>query len=58
MCVPLLQLTQLSESQRVSFRGFGAQSLVRVNPNAGAQSTSFPNTVVRGVHEVFAWLGA
>ena len=49
MFVPLLQLTQLSESQRVSFRGFGAQSLVRVNPNAGAQFTSFPNTVVRGV---------
>ena len=59
MCVPLpLQLTQLSDSQSVSLGDFCAHLLVRVNPNAGAQSTFFPNTVVRGVHEVFAWLGA
>ena len=57
MFVPLPQLTQLSESQRVSFRGFSAQSRVRVNPNAGAQSTSFPNTVVRGVQPTLSAVG-
>ena len=57
MFVPLLQLTQSSESQRVSFRSFCAQSLVRVNPNAGAQSTSFPNTIVRGVQPTLSAVG-
>ena len=59
MFVPLLQITQLSESQRVAFRSFSAQSLdvVRVNPNTGAQSTSFPNTVVRGVQPTLSAVG-
>ena len=58
MRVPLLlQVTQLSESQRVSLRDFCTQLLVRVNPNAGAQSTSFPNTVVRGVQSTLLAVG-
>ena len=57
MFVPLLQLTQGSESQRVSLRGFCSQSLERVKPIAGAHATSFPNTVVRGVQPTLSTVG-
>ena len=57
MLIPLLQFIQGSESQRVSLRGFCSQSLARVNPNAGAHATSFPNTVVRGVHPTLSAVG-